>query len=71
MKSPVMSNNAFVKGVESKMKSKMGDRPGAPAAMKKFNAFMSNSGEEAKMSANKLTAGMEDAFPMNHNLTVE
>ena len=71
MKNPVMSNNAFVKGVGNKMGAKMGDRPGAPAEMKKFNAFMSNNGEEAKRSANKLAGGLEDAFPLNKNLTVE
>lgn len=71
MKNPVMSNNAFVKSEGMKMKSKMGDRPGAPAPMKKFNAFMSNNGEEAKKSADKLCSGMDDAFPLNKNLTVE
>lgn len=71
MKNPVMSNNAFVKGVGSKMKSMMGDRPGAPASMKHFNAAMSNNGEEAKKSADKLCSGMDDAFPLNKNLTVE
>jgi hypothetical protein len=71
MKNPVMSNNAFVKGVEGKMKSMMGDRPGAPKEMKHFDAFMSNNGEEAKKSANKLCSGLDDAFPLNKNLTVE
>jgi len=71
MKNPVMSNNAFVKGVENKMKAKMGDKPRMEPAMKKFNAYMSNSGEEAKLSANKLTSGLDDAFPVNKNLTVD
>jgi len=66
-----MSNNAFVKGVENKMKSKMGDQPTVPAEMKKFNAYMSNNGEEAKKSTNKLCSGLDDAFPLNKNLTVE
>ena len=71
MKNPVMSNNAFVKGVGNKLDSKMGDRPGCPPAMKKFDAYMSNDGQAAKMSANKLAGGLEDAYPLNKNLTVE
>lgn len=71
MKNPVMSNNAFVKGVGSRMGSKMGDRPGAPPEMKKFDAFMSNNGQQAKLSANKLAGGLDDAYPLNKNLTVE
>lgn len=71
MKNSVMSNNAFVKSEQGKMKSKMGDAPSIPAEMKKFNAYMSNNGEAAKVSVNKLTSGMEDAFPINKDLTVE
>ena len=71
MKNPVLSSNAFVKGIENRMKSKMGDKPAVPAAMKKFDAYMSNNGDEAKRSANKLTSGLEDAFPMNSNLVVD
>ena len=33
MKNEVMSNNAFVKAEQNKMRAKMGDRPGAPAEM--------------------------------------
>lgn len=60
----VQSNNAFVKAEENKMKSRMGNRPGAPAEMMHFNAFMSNDGEKAKESARKLCKGLEDAFPL-------
>lgn len=71
MKNPVNGNNAFVKAEQGKIKSKMGDRPTVPPEMKKFDAYMSNNGEEARRATNKLTAGMDDAFPINANLTVE
>jgi hypothetical protein len=64
MKNPVQANNAFVKAEQAKMKSRMGDRPGAPAEMKHFDAFMSNSGEKAKESARKLCSGLDEAFPL-------
>ena len=60
----VQSNNAFVKAEQAKMKTRMGDRPGAPAEMKHFDAFMSNDGDNAQMSARKLCSGMDDAFPL-------
>lgn len=60
----VQSNNAFVKSEQAKMKTRMGDRPGAPREMMKFDAFMSNDGEKAKVSARKLCKGLEDAFPL-------
>ena len=60
----VQSNNAFVKAEQQKMKARMGDRPGAPAEMKHFDAFMSNDGEKAKASARKLCKGLDDAFPL-------
>ena len=60
----VQSNNAFVKSEQAKMKAKMGGRPGVPAEMQKFNAFMSNDGEKAKASARKLCSGLDDAFPL-------
>lgn len=60
----VQSNNAFVKAEQQKMKARMGDRPGAPREMMEFNAFMSNDGEKAKMSARKLCKGLDDAFPL-------
>jgi hypothetical protein len=60
----VQSNNAFVKAEQAKMKKHMGNRPGAPAPMKEFNAFMSNDGEKAQMSARKLCSGLDDAFPL-------
>jgi hypothetical protein len=60
----VQSNNAFVKAEQAKMKGRMGARPGAPAEMKHFDAFMSNDGENAKESARKLCKGMDDAFPV-------
>lgn len=62
--SQVESNNAFVKAEQMKMKARMGDRPGAPKEMEKFNAFMSNDGERAKESARKLCKGLDDAFPL-------
>lgn len=64
MKNPVKSNNAFVKAEQAKMEAKMGDRPGAPAEMKKFNAYMSNSGEKAEMSGRKLCKDLDSAFPL-------
>lgn len=65
MKNEVKSNNEFVKNEQANLKSMMGDRPGAPAEMKKFNAFMSNNGEVAQESARKLTAGLDKkAFPV-------
>jgi len=60
----VQSNNAFVKAEQMKLKKHMGNRPGAPAEMKHFDAFMSNDGEKAKESARKLCAGLDDAFPL-------
>lgn len=62
MKNSVMSNNNFVKSEQNKMKRMMGDRPGAPAEMKKFNAHMSNNGEDAQAYARKLN--LDDAFPV-------
>lgn len=62
--SMVQSNNAFVKAEQSRMKSKMGSRPGAPREMKEFNAYMSNDGEGAQAFGRKLCAGMDDAFPL-------
>ena len=63
MKNPVLSNNAFVKGVQNKMKNKMGDRPVVPKEMKKFDAYMSNNEATVKVAENKLCGGLEDAFP--------
>lgn len=60
----VQSNNAFVKAQQAKLKTHMGNRPGAPREMKEFNAFMSNDGEKAKMSARKLCATLDDAYPL-------
>jgi hypothetical protein len=60
----VQSNNQFVKAEQNKMKTRMGDRPGAPAEMKHFDAFMSNDGEKSKASARKLCKGLDDAFPL-------
>lgn len=60
----VMSNNAFVKAEQNKLKAKMGDRPGCPPEMKKFNAYMSNDGDAAKKACNKLAGNMDDAFPV-------
>ena len=61
----VQSNNSFVRSEQSKMKTRMGNRPGAPAEMMKFNAFMSNDGEKAKSAGRKLCKDLEDAFPLN------
>ncbi len=60
----VQSNNAFVRAEQEKMKSKMGNRPGAPKEMKEFDAYMSNDGENSKSFARKLCSGMDDAFPL-------
>jgi hypothetical protein len=60
----VESNNAFVKREQAKMAAKMGDRPGAPADMKHFDAFMSNDGENAQVFGRKLCKGLDDAFPL-------
>ena len=60
----VQSNNAFVKSGQQKMKGRMGDRPGAPAEMKHFDAFMSNDGANAKAAARKLCSAMDDAYPL-------
>ncbi len=60
----VQSNNAFVKAEQAKMKKHMGNRPGAPADMKHFNAFMSNDGEKAQESARKLCKTLDDAYPL-------
>lgn len=60
----VQSNNAFVKQEQNKMKTRMGDRPGAPPEMKHFDAYMSNDGEGAQVSARKLCSGLDDAFPL-------
>ena len=60
----VQSNNAFVKKEQMKMKSRMGNRPGAPREMEEFNAYMSNDGEHAKEFARDLCRGMDDAFPL-------
>jgi hypothetical protein len=62
--SMVQSNNAFVKAEQMKMKSKMGNRPGAPAEMKHFDAYMSNDGEGAQAFGRKLCSGLDDAFPL-------
>ena len=62
MKNQVMSNNAFVKAQQNKMKAMMGDRPGCPPEMKKFNANMSNDGEDAQKYARGLN--MDAAFPI-------
>ena len=60
----VQSNNAFVRAEQAKMKNRLGNRPGAPPEMKHFDAFMSNDGANAKMSARKLCADLEDAYPL-------
>ncbi len=60
----VQSNNAFVKAEQAKMKTRMGDRPGAPPEMKHFNAYMSNDGEGAQDFGRKLCRGLDDAFPL-------
>lgn len=60
----VQSNNAFVKAEQAKMKGMMGNRPGAPAEMKHFDAYMSNDGEGAQDFGRKLCKNMDDAFPL-------
>ncbi len=66
MKDDKMSNanNAFVKKEQNKLKGMMGDRPGAPKEMEKFNAYMSNDGAKAKSFARGLCKGMDDAYPL-------
>lgn len=62
----VEKKNAFVKREQATLKTMMGDRPGAPAEMKRFNAFMSNNGATAQASARKLTEGLDKkAFPVS------
>lgn len=61
----VESKNAFVKREQEVLKSMMGDRPKVPAAMKEFNAFMSNNGDTAEAMCTKLTSGIDHkAFPV-------
>lgn len=60
----VQSNNAFVKAEQRKMMTRMGNRPGVPKEMERFNAFMSNDGEKAKACARKVCGNLEDAFPL-------
>jgi len=62
----VNKKNAFVKKEQATMKSMMGDRPGAPAPMKKFNAYMSNDGDAAESLARSATEGLDKkAFPVS------
>lgn len=66
MSNMVQKKNAFVKREQEGMLKMMGDRPGAPAEMKRFNAFMSNNGEVAQKFARELTAGIDHkAFPVD------
>ena len=60
----VQSNNAFVRKEQAKMKTRMGNRPGAPKEMMEFNAYMSNDGEKAQAAGRKLCKGLDDAFPL-------
>lgn len=60
----VQSNNDFVRREQSKMKTKMGDRPGVPKEMQEFDAYMSNDGEKAQAFGRKLCSGLDDAFPL-------
>lgn len=62
MKNEVMSNNAFVKKEQMKMKSMMGDRPALKAEAMKFNAYMCNDGEDAQRYARSVP--LDDAFPV-------
>ena len=60
----VQSNNSFVKTEQAKLKGMMGNRPGCPPEMKKFDAYMSNDGDKAQASARKLCKGLDSAFPL-------
>jgi hypothetical protein len=60
----VESNNAFVKRQEMMLRSKMGNKPSMPPAMREFDAFMSNDGANAQDFARGLTKGIDDAFPV-------
>ncbi len=62
----IMSKNAFVKKEQQNMKSMMGDRPGAPAEMKRFDAYMSNNEKTVDAAVQKATAGLDKkAFPVS------
>lgn len=61
----VMEKNRFVKREQEVMKSMMGDRPGAPSEMKKFNAYMSNNATTTQACVEACTAGLDKkAFPV-------
>lgn len=61
----VMEKNRFVKREQETLKSMMGERPGAPEEMRKFNAYMVNNGERAQEYARTLTEGLDKkAFPV-------
>jgi hypothetical protein len=65
MKDSVMSNNAFVKAEQGRMKGMMGDRPKQKAESYKTDAYMCNDGDHAQSFASSLTAGMDKkAFPV-------
>lgn len=62
----VMSKNEFVKQEQKVMKSMMGSRPGAPAEMRRFNAYMSNNADCIDAAVKAATKGLDkDAFPVN------
>ncbi len=61
----VEKKNAFVRREQDSMKSMMGGKPAIPKEMERFNAFMSNNGEEAQKFARELTGGLDKkAFPV-------
>jgi hypothetical protein len=60
----VQSNNAFVRKEQMRLKGMMGGRPVMKKEMEKFNAYMSNDGENSQDFARKLCGGMEEAFPL-------
>lgn len=65
MKNEVMSNNAFVKAEQARMRQMMGDRPGVKPDMRHFNANMVNDGDLAENMARRATEGLDKkAFPV-------
>lgn len=67
----VMSNNAFVRKEEARLKGMMGARPKMKKEMEKFDAYMSNDGMAAENFGRKVCSGLEDAFPANFGSAVD
>ena len=63
MKDDVLKTNEFVRAEQKKMRGMMGDRPKKDPECYKFNAYMSNEGENAQEYARK-EIHLDDAFPV-------